>query len=159
MCCSTTWRRTAELALFVVLVALVAIGCRPRHAPLASCADRLSGVWREPDGKRWEIFDRKVVELYPLFDTPEQHKPLVGEPGPVASPVRYVLHHQDGRVEGEGSYRLVDGARRCEVKFPVRLAACQGANATLSSQPVTAVSDRCAAAYSDVWIDVPLVRE
>ena len=74
-------------------------------------------------------------------------------------PVRYVLRHQDGRAEGEGSYRLVDGARRCEVKFPVRLEACEGTHATLSSQPVTAVSDRCAAAYSDIWIDVPLVRE
>jgi hypothetical protein len=153
----------------VLLLALLA-GCQKPRDALTSCDDKMGGIWRAPDGRRYHFLDSSDrVEGYPLWDSsrlPDGTKPmLAGDPSapppPVwHSPSRLLLFRKDGALAGKGHLRRTEaGKRPCEVKWPVSVDGCSGAQAVLHERVVVGIEPGCVTTLSADDSLVPLVRE
>ena len=165
--------RQAPTLLALALLSLAA--CRRSPPEIASCADPLSGVWRDPSGRGFHILDRgNEVDVFPMWDTTApgnglpgatDPKPmLISDPGapdagaPVRSPVRILLRERTPEaVAGGISVRI----GRCTVASGATLSGCRGRSAQLILQEEPTVNLlTCAPSQpSNRSITVPLHRE
>lgn len=136
--------RAALLAVVVVVVTVVGVGCAKERPALTSCADDLTGVWT--DGERdWMILEgrgprRGEIEVYPLFDDIREPRAPAGVE--VAPRVMDLARTPAGSLVGTLRRRYLRGADACETTGEVELSACRGTSLRLEirSEPLPPAS-------------------
>jgi hypothetical protein len=101
-----------------VALALACVAACDRRAPIASCADDLTGDYARGD-RHWMILDRgATLEAYPLFpDVPAADDLEV-------APRIVELGRSHGQLAGEVRRRYMKGSVACTAKVPARITSC-----------------------------------
>jgi hypothetical protein len=134
-----------------------------RTPAVDSCADDLSGVWREaadPEhGYDWRPSRSGGYEVFAMFDTARPPDGTDKLSAPIVyAPWVWDLERLPAGISGTRLQRMTRDGVSCEVRTPVEIRSCAGGELTLAVK-LAQVTDfaTCAATTGD-WNPLVLVR-
>jgi len=105
--------------------ALLLVACS-HEEPIASCNDRLGGVWTTPAG-RWMVLDNgPTLEAFPMFD----------DAVPDGAP-RVIDFERADKPGGQIKRRFMQRERTCEARAPIHVTKCTGDTLQVARGDVT----------------------